>query len=152
MKNEEKLLDFKKEIQDGHCVKKKTVKKTDLLALDKAVYLWLVQQRCKGTPISGPLLVSKVRHLYPLVYLNEANPSSFKPGTGRLKRFKDRLGVRAQSVRDESLSVAAHTVEPFKEKLSQIMEEKSLTLQQVFNCDESGFCWRLMPNKTLVSA
>ena len=45
VKNKEKLYEFQKEIEDGDCIKKrKTVKKADLLALDKAVYLWFVQQ------------------------------------------------------------------------------------------------------------
>ena len=48
-KSKEKLQAFQKEIEDGDCIKKrKTVKKADLLSLDKAVYLWFVQQRCKG--------------------------------------------------------------------------------------------------------
>ena len=65
VKSEEKLQAFQKEIKDGDCIKKrKTVKKADLLALDKAVYLWFIQQRCKGTPISGPLLMSKALQLY----------------------------------------------------------------------------------------
>ena len=69
-----------------------------------------------------------------------------------MKRFKDRHGVGALSVQGESLSAAADTVEPFKEKLSKIMEGKSFTLNQVFNCDETGLYWKLMPNKTLVSS
>ena len=48
VKSEEKLQAFQKEIKDGDRIKKrKTVKKFDLLALDKAVYLWFIQQRCK---------------------------------------------------------------------------------------------------------
>ena len=67
VKSEEKLQAFQKEIKDGDCIKKrKTVKKADLLVLDKSVYLWFVQQRCKGTPISGPLLTSKALQLYPI--------------------------------------------------------------------------------------
>ena len=45
VKNEEKLQDLQKKIQDGDCIqKRKTVKKADLLELDKAVYLWFIQQ------------------------------------------------------------------------------------------------------------
>ena len=105
-----------------------------------------------GTPISGPLLMSKALQLYPLIYPEDMNPDAFKAGTGWLKRFKDRHGIRALSVQGESLSAAADSVEPFKERLSKLMEEKSLTLSQVFNCDETGLYWKLMPNKTLVSA
>ena len=31
-------------------------------------------------------------------------------------------------------------------------EENSLTLSQLFTCDETGLHWKLMPNKTLVSS
>ena len=49
VKSEKKLQAFQKEIKDSDCIKKrKTVKKADLSELDKAVYLWFVQQRCKG--------------------------------------------------------------------------------------------------------
>ena len=38
-----------KEINEGDCIKKrKTVKRSDFTELDKAVYLWFIQQRCKG--------------------------------------------------------------------------------------------------------
>ena len=95
--------------------------------------------------------MNKARQLYPLVYQDGANLGSFKAGTGCLKRFNGRRGSRALSVQGESVSAVADTVEPFKEKLSQIMEDKSLTLQQVFNCNETELYWRLMPNKTHVS-
>ena len=49
VKNEERLQVFQKEVTDGDCIKKrKTMKKSVLTELDKAVYLWFIQQRCKG--------------------------------------------------------------------------------------------------------
>ncbi len=56
------------------------------------------------------------------------------------------------SVQGESLSAAEDTVAPFQETLNKIIEEKSVTLSQVFNCDETGLYWKLLPNKTLVAA
>ena len=48
VKNKAKLQTFLTEIQDGDCIKKKwIVRRANLDALDKAVYLWFVQQRCK---------------------------------------------------------------------------------------------------------
>ena len=153
VKNQAKLQTFLTEIQDGDCIKKRRiVRRANLEALDKAVYLWFVQQRCKGTPISGPLLMGKALQLHPLVYPDDPDPTSFKAGTGWLKRFKDRHGVRALSVQGESQSAATASVDPFKEKLQKIIEEKGLTLNQVFNCDETGLYWKLMPNKTLVTS
>ena len=69
VKNKAKLQTFLMEIQDGDCIKKRQiVRRANLDALDKAVYLWFIQQRCKGTPISGLLLMGKALQLFPLVY------------------------------------------------------------------------------------
>ena len=46
VKNEERLQVFQKEVTDGDC--RKTMKKSVLTELDKVVYLWFIQQRCKG--------------------------------------------------------------------------------------------------------
>ena len=120
---------------------------------NSVVFYYNIKLHCVvGTPISGPLLMCKARQLYPLVYPDDTNLDTFKAGTGWLKRFKDRHGIRALSVHGESLSAAAESIEPFKESLRKLMEEKSLTLTQVFNCDETGLYWKLMPNKTLVSS
>ena len=49
VKSESKLRSFMKEIEDGDCIKKrKIVRRADLDLVDKAVYLWFIQQRCKG--------------------------------------------------------------------------------------------------------
>ena len=93
--------------------------------------------------------MSKALQLYPLIYPNDPT-MSFKDGTGWLKRFKDRHGIRALSIQGESQSATTASVDPFKEHLQKIMEENSLTLSQLFNCDETGLYWKLMPNKTLV--
>ena len=143
MKNKAKLQTFLTEIQDGDCTKKRRiVRRANLDALDKAVYLWFIQLRCKG----------KALQLFPLVYPDDHDPTSFKAGTRWLKRCKDRHGIRVLSVQGKSQSAASASVDPFKENLQKIIEEKGLTLKQVFNCDETGLYWKLMPNKTLVSS
>ena len=117
VKSKEKLKAFLKEIEDGSCVKKRRiVRRANLEDLDKAVYLWFVQQCCKGTPISGTLLMGKALQLHPLLY-PEAEPGLFKAGTGWLKRFKERHGIRALSVQGETQSAATESIEPFKAKL-----------------------------------
>lgn len=69
VKKKAKLTTFLTEIEDGACVKKRRIaRRADLEKLDKAVYLWFVQQRCKGTPVSGLLFMSKALQLYPLLY------------------------------------------------------------------------------------
>ena len=71
---------------------------------------------------------------------------------GLLKRVKDGHGVRNLSVQGESLPAVTEVVEAFRDSLLRIMEEKGLTLLRVFNCDETGLYWRLVPNKTRMSS
>ena len=80
--------------------------------------------------------MGKALELYPLLYPNDPNSSRFKAGTGWLKRFKERHGIRALAVEGESQSATTEGVEPFKVKLQKIIEQKILTLNQVFNSDE----------------
>ena len=131
---QDKLQTFLTEIQDGGCINnRRIVRRANLQPLDKAVYLWFVQLHCKGTPISGPLLMAKALQLYPVIYPNDPDPSSFKAGTGWLKRFKNRHGIITLSVQGESESAASESVNPFKEHLQKLIEEKGLSLNQLFN-------------------
>ena len=46
VKNKAKLQAFGREIEDGDCIKKRKIARSaDLHELDRAVYLWFVQQR-----------------------------------------------------------------------------------------------------------
>ena len=49
IKIEEKLQTFLTEVQDGDSIKKtRIVRRSDYDELDKAMFLWFVQHRCKG--------------------------------------------------------------------------------------------------------
>ena len=64
-------------------------------------------------PSEGPLLMMKAMQLYPHIYPDDPDNRKFKGGTGWLKRFRDRYGVRSLSMQGESLSAAIMEVEPF---------------------------------------
>ena len=49
MKNKDKLQAFHDEVQDMDGLKKrKIVRRADLEKLDRSMYFWFIQQRCKG--------------------------------------------------------------------------------------------------------
>lgn len=49
IKSESKLKIFLSELEDGDCIKKRKIMRlSDFDDLDKAVFLWFIQQRCKG--------------------------------------------------------------------------------------------------------
>ena len=70
---------------------------------------------------------------------------------GWLERFKSRHGIRLMTITGEKLSNDATCIEPFKLRFLQKVNDLNLDPSQVYNADESGLFWRVMPNKTFVS-
>ena len=117
--------------------------------LDQACYLWFQHQRSKGAPVSGPLIQEKSLQLFPSLYPDKAE-GSFKASSGWLHKFCVRHGIRELSLQGESLSADTSAVDTFCDDLCSKMENEGYTLSQVFNADETGLWWRLMPSKSLV--
>ena len=75
----------------------------------------------------------------------------FQASRGWLWRFCNRHGIRQLSLQGEKVSSNVSAVEPFKEELQQLMECESLSLTQLYNCNETGLCYRMLPNKNPAS-
>ena len=75
----------------------------------------------------------------------------FNASRGWLWRFCQRHGIRHLSLQGEKLSSDGSVIEPFKAELQELLEHEQLTLDKVYNCDETGLCYRSLPNKTLAA-
>lgn len=51
---------------------------------------------------------------------------------------------------EEKLSRDIDSVEPYKEKIKNIIQELSLTLDQVYNADESDLFWCFKKKKNIL--
>jgi hypothetical protein len=98
-----------------------------------------------GVPISGEILREKAQFFYAQTH----NDDNFKGSSGWLDKFKNRYGIRQLSITGEKLSSDAAAVEPFKNLLQNKIEEMQLCPDQIYNADESGIFWKLLPQKTL---
>ena len=145
VKQKNKLRSFIAERDDGSSRKKMRVADDD--SLDRAVYLWFTQERSNGCPISGPLIMEKARMLHAIIYPDD-HEDSFKVSHGWLHRY----GIRELRFQGESLSADTSAVEPIRQKLLKLIEDQQLTLNQVFNADETGLYWHLLPEKTLAGS
>ena len=119
--------------------------------LDRALYLWFVQQRSIGMPISGPILCEKAKQFNEQLHVQEATTPPFTVSSGWLWCFCNRHGIRGLRLQGEKLSADTEAPEPFKKQLQDIMEREGLTLEQVYNCDETGVYYRMLPTKTLAA-
>ena len=112
--------------------------------------MWFLQERSRGTPISGPIICEKALQFYHELHGEECD--KFKASPGWLDNFKKRHGIRQLKIVGETLSAAVDSVQPFIEMLHKIMREGGFSFEQLYNADETGRFWRVLPNKTLVSA
>lgn len=127
--------------------KRKTLKKAEYPEVEDALYLWFLQERNRHTPISGPILAMKAKFFYKEI----TKKDDFVASKGWLEGFKSRHGIRLMTITGEKLSNDATCVEPFISRFLQRVKDLDLCPSQVYNADESGLFWRVIPNKTFVS-
>jgi len=59
--------------------------------------------------------------------------------------------VRNLSLQGEKVSCNDSAIEPFKASLQEPLEKELLSFDQLYNCDETGLCYRVLPSKTLAA-
>lgn len=115
--------------------------------LDEALYLWFCQERERGVPLSGPLVQEKALRLNSKMN----GDASFTASQGWLGKWKARHGIRQLTVSGESLSGNKTASEDYKKKIKEIIGQEHLSPEQIYNADETGLFYKMMPGKTLAS-
>lgn len=147
-KNQKKIISFKTGmIEMGMSRKAKVMRLADNDKLDQAVYVWFKQKRMDGVPVTGPMLCEKATQ-----FSKQLNDDKFVASEGWKWRFCRRHGIRNLSLQGEKLSSDKEAVEPLVSSFLKYIKERSLSPDQVFNCDETGLYFRLLPEKTLAGA
>ena len=154
-KAEDKLRSFAATMEnlDVSSKKRKVMRLAKDDRLDEALYLWFIQKRSQDMPVSGPILCEKATQLHEMLHKDDESTleAPFNASRGWLWRFCQRHGIRQLSLQGEKLSSDGSVIEPFKAELQELLEHEQLTLDKVYNCDETGLCYRSLPNKTLAA-
>nr|XP_022908086.1 jerky protein homolog-like [Onthophagus taurus] len=122
--------------------KKCTLKKSAFLLLEEKLYNWFLKEREKNSRITGNMLKLKAFSLS-----KQLNTDTFTASDGWLQRFKYRRGLRFLKIAGEKLSANLVAVDPFKEDLKHMIQDHDLKRQQIYNINETGLYWRLLPDK-----
>ena len=131
---------------DKAFLSKKSQKPAQNADLDKAVYTWLTQERARGIPLSGPIVMAKALSFAKQL---SGEDNTFKASQGWLDKFKAHYGIRQLDLAGEKLSADFTEIESFRDLLKSKIEELNLSREQIYNADESGLMWRGLPEKTL---
>lgn len=148
-KNRVQLETWCSEQATENCSKlRKTMKKDSHCKISEALFLWHETMRGKGVPISGPLLQEKALQLKTRI---EGENSDFTACNSWINRWKIRYGIRQISIAGESMSANKDAVDEFKKTFHQMIDTEKLSGDQIYNCDETGLNYKMMPTKTLAS-
>ncbi|UYV68420.1 TIGD4 [Cordylochernes scorpioides] len=111
--------------------------------VDKALLQWFKQARSAALPVNGPLLSEKAKTL-----ALEFGLKDFTGSGGWIERWKARHGIKLRNICGESADVNRETMTNW---LTDVMPNiiSNYACKGIFNADETGLFWRLLPDKTL---
>lgn len=121
---------------------RKKLRESNYPKLDEALLLWIRQMRSKNVAINGNLLKEKACE-----YGDKLNLPNFVASNGYLDRFKKRHGLKFMNIVGEKQSVPTEVYENWLENLPNIL--KNYEPKNVYNLDETGLFYKLMPSKTI---
>lgn len=148
-RNRNKIEKFSSEkCSEKWSCERKSMKKAEYEKTSEALFMWFSQQRQKGSPMSGPILQEKA-----LFFRNELKEGEddFTASVGWLDRWKKRYGVRQLEMCGEKLSADSEAAVQFCDKFQRLIKSENLTPDQLYNCDETGLNFKMLPSKTLAS-
>jgi len=96
-------------------------------------------------PISDSLIKETA-----LKYSHDKNITGFKSSTGWLRSIKDRHNLKTKAIFGELHSSDYISAGAFVDKLHDIIGDYAD--ENIFNLDETGLFWRLLPERTVISA
>jgi hypothetical protein len=74
--------------------------------------------------------------------------ANFTARSGWLWCFRRMYNISNQEACGEAFNADVESVEPFRMKLNDIINELGLYLSQLYNADETGIFWRSLPENT----
>ncbi|GFR72768.1 tigger transposable element-derived protein 6 [Elysia marginata] len=131
-------------LSQGHFPQdRKRLRRLETEDVDHALYTWFKDARSKNVPLSGAILVEKVKE-----YAEKLGVATFTASAGWLDPFKSRHGIVMKRICGESVAVCQDTTKTWKDsQLKKLLEE--LSPGDIFNTDETGLFYKCLPNRTL---
>ena len=111
--------------------------------VDEALLQWFDGIRANGAPLNGPIIKLKAMEI-----ARQLGKPDWDCGDGWLGRFKKRHNLAYKRVCGESVSVDTDQLEDWMESVLRPILKKYKPCD-VYNADETGLFWRLLPDKTM---
>ncbi|CAG5051389.1 unnamed protein product [Parnassius apollo] len=132
-----------KESFNSNVLKPKRLRKSRQENVDQALIQWFKNMRNKGIPISGPMLQEKANGFAARFGILDFNCSA-----SWISRFKVRHNIVAGKIVGESSSVDQNSTTNWLISVWPNLR-RQFSDDEIFNADETGLIYKLMPYKTL---
>lgn len=113
--------------------------------LDKALHIWIMQQREVGIPVVGDVLSAQARSFHNTLYPSDTQ--GFKASFGYLNRFKARCQLTTKKINGEMVAADEQAAIEYAHNYQSIVNAYSD--DQIFNADETGLVYKLLPSRTV---
>ena len=130
-----------------------TVRDKVLMKVVKAFNFWVDDMNRMRVPTEGNMLQQKALSLYEGFQKKDGTKEETKPfraSRGWLHRFRNRSNLKNIKIIGEAVLANEEAAAKFLAELKKINKEGKYDTRQVFNCDETGLFWNIMPKRTYI--
>jgi len=113
--------------------------------MESALFMWFTNARAQNIPVSDDILKTKAKR-----FGDEMGITEFQYSNGWLGRFKIRHNITSQVISGESAGIDAALINDGRKKAADAI--KNFELHNVFNIDETGLFYRLLPDRSLTTS
>nr|XP_031834591.1 tigger transposable element-derived protein 2-like [Nomia melanderi] len=131
--------------QEGFEEKKK-IRSAKHEVLEARVYAWFLEQ--KTDVITNKVLREKAIEINKEI----GGPSDFRGSEGWLWRFKQRYRISYLTNQSENDAPEKPAVKIFLRDLKRIIRDRGIDPEHLYNMQETGLTWKLLPTRLLVHA
>ncbi|XP_024049951.2 jerky protein homolog-like [Terrapene carolina triunguis] len=120
--------------------------------------MWFTQEHSEGTLISSDIIRKQAKKLKKdLDFRRSGEDTSahqgneFKASSGWLNHFLKCHGIWQVAISGETCSADIKACDEYPLKLQEIIIKGGYAPEQIYNADETGLCYRMLPDRTLAS-